>query len=263
MLRFSIRTISSAVLIAVALLSTMTLQACSGEIQDSETKSQKEQTSDTGGSKDDSPSVLDSDEIRAVYHGSTEAGTMIDDRSSFNVYRDAPDGRYYSYDNWRVLNPGALPADGVKTYKIECGETVVEVDIEITPKRVEATGTPKPIEYEEVDIDEIHAMAERPYGKRIRFSFMVERIYETTTTTEAIYGYDGIDPNTIFIMSKALGDQINDHTEVTIEGVIVDDDASEHAGAHSMCVKVSSLTVDSRELEQYVKPNQVSPDRKQ
>lgn len=212
--------------------------------------------------------------IYASYEGEPYSGVMIDDDSEFEVY-GYEDGVKVEYSDWTVLNPGPLPESGVATYQIECAGETIEAKVLVQEQKPKSslsytpsTSSKLPYDplysgYETVDIDKIRAMADTPYGKRIRYSFMVEYIYETVSTTEAIYGFNGTDPSVIFIMDKELGSQINDHTEITVEGVVVEDDASEHAGQHSLCVKVDNMTIDSRELEQFVKPNQISPSRRQ
>lgn len=229
--------------------------------------------SETSKSVDSSDTEIVS--IYVSYKGDPYSGVMIDDESDFDVY-GYEDGTKVEYANWTVLNPGPLPESGVATYSIECEGVTIDATIRVQEKKPESTSdsvspsiSNRGLDinnlysgYKDVDIDEIHAMAKTPYGMKIRYSFMVEYIYETISTTEAIYGFNGTDPSVIFIMNKELGSQINDHTEITVEGVVVEQDESEHAGQHSLCVKVDNLTVDSRELEQFVKPNQISPSRR-
>lgn len=271
--RRCILTASSFVILAFALLASLSCGAdfssSNSSSRDGDVAAVEPVVDDQNGAQGD-----DTKAIYASYHGSTAPGAVIDDNSDFELF-GYDNGIKVAYPDWSLSNPGMLPDAGVATYDIECeGQTVVariRVHQENTAPSVGASlyssshhgelVNPNP-GYEMVDIREIHAMAERPYGKRIRFSFMVEHIYEGSGSTEVVYGYSGTDPCAIFVMNSELGKQVNDHTEITVEGVVAESDISPHAGQHTLCVRVQNMVIDSRDKEQFVKPNQISEARR-
>lgn len=201
--------------------------------------------------------------ITASYTGEYEVGSIIDNSSPLHVRYYDSDGSSRLVSGWTVENPGEVVANQRQTFVILYEDLSCELEL-----FVRSTDPASPSfedldsEYEEIDIREYMGDIHVPVGKKVRASFMVDMIFENDDgTTEVSYGWTG-QPAVLVSMPSSLGDQINNHTDITFYGTVQSRGFCENAGQHTDCFQADYIRIDSRYHEQFVKPNQISGARK-
>lgn len=197
--------------------------------------------------------------LTATYSGPTEAETVIGADSPFSVSVLLSDGSSESVTDWTIENPGTLEASRTYSATIVARGLSVIVPIECTTIDFGILDE----DYPEIDEKKLNSSKESYYGQKAKGSFMVDHIVEAANgTTELWWGRDVGNPRILIIVPRELGDQVNDHTQVTFYGEGVSNSWAESAGARTHCFKAKALRIDSRELEQYVKENEISEARR-
>lgn len=201
--------------------------------------------------------------IVASYTGEYEVGSIIDNSSPLHVRYYDSDGSSQLVSGWTVENPGEVVANQRQIFVILYEDLRCELEL-----FVRSTDPTSPSfedldsKYEEIEIREYMGDIHVPVGKKVRASFMVDKIFENDDgTTEVSYGWTG-QPAVLVSMPSSLGDQVNNHTDITFYGTVQSRGFCENAGQHTDCFQADYIRIDSRYHEQFVKPNQISDARK-
>lgn len=201
--------------------------------------------------------------IVASYTGEYEVGSIIDNSSPLHVRYYDSDGSSRLVSGWTVENPGEVVANQRQIFVILYEDLRCELEL-----FVRSTDPTNPSfedldsKYEEIEIREYVGDTHVPVGKKVRASFMVDKIFENDDgTTEVSYGWTG-QPAVLVSMPSSLGNQVNNHTDITFYGTVQSRGFCENAGQHTDCFQADYIRIDSRYHEQFVKPNQISNARK-
>ncbi len=202
--------------------------------------------------------------ISASFNGILAPGTVIDTNAPITVTCYEPDGTSNVVEGWSIDEPITLAAYQHQSVIIRYDGLSYDMGFYVTttdPALFDFSSLDST--YEPISMDEFRGDITVPVGKKVRASFMVEHIFENADgTTDLVYLDSSIDPPAIVTTPTSLAKPVNDHTEITFYGIVASRTSAENAGEHTDCFRADYIRVDSRELEQYVKPNQVSPCRK-